>query len=697
MRASRFFPVSLVLITLAATVPSAVLGNGLEESAAANAVCAASQNQVAGQELPCSEQVTNIDSPVFNQNGNFTISGFIGIGTDNPQRAFHSSGRQALFRMDRDVDTTAFLITRTEQNNLNNIWKSYVFGVNASGVDNGEFIINDLGTATAGVGKGRVFTIDNQQRVKVKTLCFGGQFGNDCRSDWNISGGGGGGGSISSVNGTNGITGGGSSGSITLQPDYNQIQRRVTGQCTGTNQAIQTIDSSGNVSCGTSSGGGGGGSSSITSVNGANGITGGGSSGSITLQPDYGQIQRRISNACPGGQFMTSVDFNGTPICATPAGGGGTGNFTTVNADFVNIDSATNFSLSIRNTQQGGLQQLGIDPNGDDVWVVRGDGRLEIDDEVFLAKKKTGSTDNGFPIPNPAAVVGWSSQGGAGGGSDESFLALGPNGLRLGTSHFDMTYVTDTNNNSAQGFLTHIWKDGGNANSDTQMALGSTPGTASNLFVSGTVQQNSGFDLAESFWKGQAVIEAGDVIRVDPRAPNAVLLADRESDASVVGVVSTEAGFVLGGGAFSVAQLADVWGPGAAELFEDERAELEALVYQRHPSLQARALALESSADSPNPNPASRTATSELDQQLELAALEAFFERHFARLALAGRVPVKVDASYGAIRAGDLLVASGTPGHAMRSSDPAPGTVIGKALESHDGGTGKVMMLVMMR
>lgn len=67
-------------------------------------------------------------------------------------------------------------------------------------------------------------------------------------------------------------------------------------------------------------------------------------------------------------------------------------------------------------------------------------------------------------------------------------------------------------------------------------------------------------------------------------------------------------------------------------------------------------------------------------------------------LALAGRVPVKVSAENGAVHPGDLLVASSTPGHAMRApANPAIGTVIGKALESLDNGTGTVQMLVMLR
>jgi hypothetical protein len=67
-------------------------------------------------------------------------------------------------------------------------------------------------------------------------------------------------------------------------------------------------------------------------------------------------------------------------------------------------------------------------------------------------------------------------------------------------------------------------------------------------------------------------------------------------------------------------------------------------------------------------------------------------------LAVVGIVPVKVSAENGAIQPGSLLVASSTPGHAMRAPiNPAPGTVIGKALGTLTRGTGIVEMLVMLR
>lgn len=74
-------------------------------------------------------------------------------------------------------------------------------------------------------------------------------------------------------------------------------------------------------------------------------------------------------------------------------------------------------------------------------------------------------------------------------------------------------------------------------------------------------------------------------------------------------------------------------------------------------------------------------------------------------VAQSGRVRVKVDAAYGAISPGDLLVTSPTPGYAMRSQAlpfgqveiHRPGTILGKALESLDGGRGEVLALITLQ
>jgi hypothetical protein len=89
---------------------------------------------------------------------NFTIGGYLGVGTETPQRAVHLVGPNAVFRMDRSADTAAFLLVRTDD--LGNPLKTFVVGANASGPNQGEFIINDIGAAVGGAGQRRM-TIAN--------------------------------------------------------------------------------------------------------------------------------------------------------------------------------------------------------------------------------------------------------------------------------------------------------------------------------------------------------------------------------------------------------------------------------------------------------------------------------------------------------------------------------------------------------
>ncbi|HUP62970.1 MAG TPA: hypothetical protein VNA69_21435 [Thermoanaerobaculia bacterium] len=75
------------------------------------------------------------------------------------------------------------------------------------------------------------------------------------------------------------------------------------------------------------------------------------------------------------------------------------------------------------------------------------------------------------------------------------------------------------------------------------------------------------------------------------------------------------------------------------------------------------------------------------------------------KIATTGRVKVKVDATASPILAGDLLVSSSKPGTAMRS-EPAdvagirmhrPGTLVGKALEPLETGTGEILVLLSLQ
>ena len=68
-------------------------------------------------------------------------------------------------------------------------------------------------------------------------------------------------------------------------------------------------------------------------------------------------------------------------------------------------------------------------------------------------------------------------------------------------------------------------------------------------------------------------------------------------------------------------------------------------------------------------------------------------------VALTGRVYVQADASNGAIRPGDMLTTSSTPGHAMKVSDHAraAGAILGKAMTGLSEGKGMVLVLVTLQ
>jgi hypothetical protein len=78
----------------------------------------------------------------------------------------------------------------------------------------------------------------------------------------------------------------------------------------------------------------------------------------------------------------------------------------------------------------------------------------------------------------------------------------------------------------------------------------------------------------------------------------------------------------------------------------------------------------------------SRAAT---DGGLEVALVDALYGE------------VKADAGYGAIRPGDLLVSSPTSGHVMRAIEVVPGTVLGKAIDTLDTGTGTIRVQLLFR
>jgi hypothetical protein len=86
------------------------------------------------------------------------VDGSLGVGI-TPVRQLHVAGSNAVFRMDRTVDTASFMLVRTDVSS--NPLKTFVVGTNALGANQGEFVINDLGTAVAGPGIRRMTITNN--------------------------------------------------------------------------------------------------------------------------------------------------------------------------------------------------------------------------------------------------------------------------------------------------------------------------------------------------------------------------------------------------------------------------------------------------------------------------------------------------------------------------------------------------------
>ena len=117
-------------------------------------------------------------------------------------------------------------------------------------------------------------------------------------------------GTITGVTAGSGLSGGGTSGAVTLNVDASKIQKRVSGTCAA-GRSIRAIDETGGVTCEADDNSGG----TITGVTAGSGLAGGGVSGTVSLRVDTGQIQKRVRAGCPAGQSIRVIDEAGKVTC----------------------------------------------------------------------------------------------------------------------------------------------------------------------------------------------------------------------------------------------------------------------------------------------------------------------------------------------------------------------------------------------
>ncbi len=118
--------------------------------------------------FPFTQQAPTAVALAVDHPGDFTIGGYLGVGTDTPERAVHLKGPNAVFRMDRSADSAAFILVRN--NTKGEILKTFVVGVNASDLNDGEFIINDLGTSVGGEGQRRLTITNDGEAIFTGTV-----------------------------------------------------------------------------------------------------------------------------------------------------------------------------------------------------------------------------------------------------------------------------------------------------------------------------------------------------------------------------------------------------------------------------------------------------------------------------------------------------------------------------------------------
>lgn len=161
-------------------------------------------------------------------------------------------------------------------------------------------------------------------------------------------------------------------------------QMRVTGAC-GAGSSIRAVGIDGTVVCETGTGG------DITAVVAGTGLTGGGTSGAVTLAVNTGAIQSRIATACASGSAIRQVNVDGTVACQTDTNAGG--DITSVTAGIGLSGGATHGDAALA-VNFGGPGSATAAARSDHTHAIAGIGNTAVG-VATLSNNTTGTNNTG--------------------------------------------------------------------------------------------------------------------------------------------------------------------------------------------------------------------------------------------------------------------------------------------------------------